>query len=77
MQCPLEHSQDYTSVCTPRLSSFMMQAGPGPLVTGLPPQVLRQKLVSDLLDNESWGLPDTVCHPDGCQRGPTGPGARL
>lgn len=46
-------------------------------MTSLHPQVLRQKLVDDLLDNESWGLPGTVCHPDGCQQGPTGPGARL
>ena len=62
---------------TPRLTSFMRQAGAEPLITGLHPQVFRQKLVSDLLDSESWGLPGTVCHPDGCQRGPTGPGSDL
>lgn len=72
---PLEHSQDNPWVCTPRLTSFMLQAGAGPLMTSLHPQVLRQKLlVDDLLDNEIPGLPGTVCHPDGCQQGPTGPG---
>lgn len=40
-------------------------------------RVFRQKLVGDLSDSESWGLPGTVCHPDGSQLGPTGLGSDL
>lgn len=40
-------------------------------------RALRQKLVGDLLDSETWGcLAQSACHPDGSHLNPTGLGGR-